>query len=701
MKHKRDAFERSIQEKFDQHEVYVPSTIWNSIKTNLPDEEEPNAIPFIPRNNLKLFSIIGILIVLSIGTGLLIDSQRVDTNSNQQNAATFTQDKNIGSNIPEIENTDDTIRYTDQSNTDNTTYSKNKSNLFTQPNNNNYDILIRHLSTITQDKNNTNNTFNLATTPNNSIDDKTPSYYNMGDKTNATQVTNSVKEFSNKNSVNSNQSTSKNTEQNINTNTSNNNQLPQNIYLTKTKYKKVLKETPLLKSNKPTISNSTSIKNTDVNIELNANTTSNRMVNQAQNTKSKNTDDEYLAKNNTSKSAKNLQQQTTDTSSIFNTRNTSIASNTTNEKVLKSNTSNASNSNQLEEIQSNVGITTNQNKKGIDSLANATNIVSNVSATALSKNNQEVIIKNNSAASEKPSGIYTLDSTNNSNTSNQNKISNIEKQIDSIAEPQIKVDTTALKDIETSTEKTKPKPTLLSKITIDGYVSPAIGFIQTKETSTTDSSIYHVSQNKKNGFGLTLGLRANYIVSPKFETGIGLQYSSTNQHIDYTFQSIDSSYISYQGYNQIDSTYDSTAQAYTYTNSYIITGSTTNTIYTNQTTSVINKYQNISIPIYLAYNYRISNRFRLVARTSILLNVEMYSITYTTSNNEPIGYHSEKAISIGGSLSVGGYYTLNNSITLFTEPILTYYFKDLFGNEAPIKQSLMSIGLQTGVRIHF
>jgi hypothetical protein len=91
----------------------------------------------------------------------------------------------------------------------------------------------------------------------------------------------------------------------------------------------------------------------------------------------------------------------------------------------------------------------------------------------------------------------------------------------------------------------------------------------------------------------------------------------------------------------------------------------------------------------------------LVARTSILLNVEMYSITYTTSNNEPIGYHSEKAISIGGSLSVGGYYTLNNSITLFTEPILTYYFKDLFGNEAPIKQSLMSIGLQTGVRIHF
>ena len=63
MKNKLNEFERSIQEKFDQHEVYVPSTIWNSIKANLPDEKKPTIIPFIFGKNLKSFSY---LVVINI-----------------------------------------------------------------------------------------------------------------------------------------------------------------------------------------------------------------------------------------------------------------------------------------------------------------------------------------------------------------------------------------------------------------------------------------------------------------------------------------------------------------------------------------------------------------------------------------------------------------------------------------------------------
>ena len=713
MKNKLDEFERSIQEKLDQHEVYVPSTIWNSIKANLPDEKKPSVAPFIFGRNVKSFSIIGLFMAVGIGASMFFYSQNNLTNSTQETKAEITRDENNEVYTSEKINTDDNIQYSKKSNTDKASNSKNTSEIFPLPNNNIFTNYTTSLNKSAQentrelhDNNNPNNTYHVTKTSTTGAEKKTRP------KQNTSGATNRSLQNTNNNTSNTTQNSSNKNKNNFDVPASTqSNLLSKNTGTTKSNYSNRLNENHLNNATTPNTSASATKRTNSTNgLDVNTSTS-----NQTQGLNSNNTSTEQSTTNSTSSSEKNLQQQTTDSIRFSNTSDALIASNTSSEQFEKSNTNNTSNSNQLEETQSNSYNTTNtqhtssttsnslsnKNNDGLDPLVNTANTTSILASTAATTNNQEQVVASNSILSEKTIDTYSLDSTDSSNTSNKNLISNNEKQIDSISEPVIHTDTTATIIEDALAEKIKPQPTLLSKITIDGYVSPAIAFIQTTETNNKDSSIYTISQNKKTGFGLTLGLRANYILSPKFEIGAGLQYSSTNQPVDYTFQSIDSTYTSYQGYNQIDSTYDSTSQAYTYTNTYILTDSTTNTFYSNQSTSATNKYQNISIPIYVAYSYRISDRLRLVARSSILFNLATYSITYTASNNELIGYHSEKKISIGGSLSVGGYYTLNNSVTLFAEPIFTYYFKDIFKNEAPFKQSLMSIGLQTGLRINF
>ncbi|MGN6646084.1 MAG: hypothetical protein ACTHJT_06105 [Cytophaga sp.] len=260
-----------------------------------------------------------------------------------------------------------------------------------------------------------------------------------------------------------------------------------------------------------------------------------------------------------------------------------------------------------------------------------------------------------------------------------------------------------------SEEQKRHTSAFLSKCSFDGFITPAFGYIYTAANTSTVSSedslnkfIQNRNQNTRTGSGITAGLRMNYALSKKIELGIGLQYSSMSQASYLSQKTLDSSYYTFQGYTKTDSIYDSIQGTYIHRQYFVKTDSSAINSFTTQTKKFIDQYQNFSIPIYIAYGYSVTDRLSLLARTSLLINYQLYSVTYLNETEDKIiGYHSRKNISLGGSFSIGGYYAFSRSCSVFAEPVVTYYFSNLFDKQAPIKQTLLMLGLQTGIRISF
>ena len=260
-----------------------------------------------------------------------------------------------------------------------------------------------------------------------------------------------------------------------------------------------------------------------------------------------------------------------------------------------------------------------------------------------------------------------------------------------------------------SQEQKKHASVFLSKCSFDGYITPAFGYIYTAaNTSILNSEdslnkfIQHRNQNTKTGSGITAGLRMNYALSKKIEVGVGFQYSSLSQSSYLTQKNLIASHYTYQGYTMTDSIYDSIQRVYIHRQYFVKTDSSAINSYNTQTKKYIDKYQNFSLPIYIAYGYSITDRLSLLARTSLLINYQLHSVTYLNETEDKIiGHHSRKNISLGGSFSIGGYYAFSRSCSVFAEPVVTYYFSNLFDKQAPIKQTLLMFGLQTGIRLSF
>jgi hypothetical protein len=396
--------------------------------------------------------------------------------------------------------------------------------------------------------------------------------------------------------------------------------------------------------------------------------------------------------------------------------NTHLASNftdssTNNDKLLSTETSNNDSSNTLSntnQIDNNIPF----NKK---SIADTTMLYT----TTIS----EAELKLNSATNQATASHSNVDSLSKNNTaahathleddiqSHQNAITaadSLQLQIDSTIIAK-KIDSTSLAHATISTDeikiKEKKKSDFLSRCTIDGYVTPSLAYMHlSPNTSTPEQNNFTNERNKnaKPGSGITTGLRMNYRLTKKVEIGIGIQYSSTQQQSSFQKNQFDHTTTSYQGYNRIDTIYDSIGHIKSYSNRFIITDSTKKNIYSTSIVKHTDKFQNISIPIHVAYGYSISEKFSLIARTSLLINLQTYSVTYIKESDSTIVSHnSAKNISLGGSFSVGGYYLLSKKCTAFIEPIVTYYFSNVFDKQVPFKQTQYQLGLQTGIRISF
>jgi hypothetical protein len=263
-----------------------------------------------------------------------------------------------------------------------------------------------------------------------------------------------------------------------------------------------------------------------------------------------------------------------------------------------------------------------------------------------------------------------------------------------------------IKTIEVKLNEEKNKKSLfLSRCSFDGYATPALGYIHLSTNGNQESVNGIIKERNKNaatGFGMTTGLRMNYSLTQKIEIGIGFQYSNLNQQSSFPQQKVDSIYNTYQGYTQVDSTYDSTSHHMIYTNHFVVTGTTTNTAISTRIITHTDKFQNISIPIHIAYGYSISNKLSLLTRTSLLINYQTYSVTYLNGiDSTIIGYHSGKNISLGGSFSIGCYYQFSKRYSVFAEPIVSYYFSNVFDKRVLFKQKQLTLGLQTGIRLSF
>jgi hypothetical protein len=259
-------------------------------------------------------------------------------------------------------------------------------------------------------------------------------------------------------------------------------------------------------------------------------------------------------------------------------------------------------------------------------------------------------------------------------------------------------------DIKSNEEEKKKKPLFLSRCSFDGYVTPALGYLYLSPNSTREGiteNIKERNQNAKTGFGITTGLRMNYSLTQKVEVGVGLQYSSLSQKSSLNVPLTDIITI-YQGYNEVDSTYDSTSQRMIYSNRFVITDTTQTTVLKNTIKTYTDKFQNVSIPIHIAYGYSISNKLSLITRASFLINYQTYSVTYLNGiDSSIVGHHSAKNLSLGGSFSVGFYYLFSKKCSVFAESIVSYYFSNVFDKQAAFKQKQLMPGLQTGIRLSF
>ncbi|HSY62445.1 MAG TPA: hypothetical protein VK796_11235, partial [Cytophaga sp.] len=334
----------------------------------------------------------------------------------------------------------------------------------------------------------------------------------------------------------------------------------------------------------------------------------------------------------------------------------------------------------------------------------------NAITTSSKKNNTFIDSSNNVNSVENYFHMNSTSSNNTVVTSTANESNNnLLLQIDSTISNTEQTDIRALKkqpetiQVKSTIEK-KKSDLFLSRCSIDGYATPALGYMFLSPNSSQEEINEITKERNKNaraGFGFTTGLRMNYALTQKIEIGIGFQYSSLSQQSPFNRQYTDS-VDTYQGYTRIDSTYDSTRHHMVYSNHFVVTDTTTIGVLASHIKTYTSKFQNFSIPIHIAYGYSISDKLSLLARTSILINYQTYSVTYlNTLDSSIVGYHSEKKISLSGSFSIGGYYQFSKNCSVFLEPIVTYYFSNLFDKQVPFKQKELMLGLQTGVRFSF
>ncbi|WP_020526093.1 hypothetical protein [Cytophaga aurantiaca] len=740
MKENTDRMDQVIKDKFEGHEVQVPSDLWASIESNIPSEGG-NAGGSSFLKNPFLFSIL-VISTIAIATYLYTTK---DTHNNQTTVASETSSSSVINN-PIAHSTDNTTNGTETSSNKETDHSTNTSSLNTTENTSAPVLLQTNSSTDSHiDQNNSTtaaiyskNKNTQATDKNFHANDPTESnVHSNASRAGAVSHTSGATYLTKKQTIvsGSTNTNAKSTERNASSPKSSNVQSTQtadsDLSLTD-------KHANSISDNSAVVSSSDQLNNSSSNTANSAATSSydnTKSTSELLKTQSLNT---TISQSNlrTSVYADSIKQFTStliQDDNLLNTKNSLSNTSITNAASAKSTESGNNNTSDkapnLNASQIRNAIVSLNAINSISTASDASSLLSNTNlatqANTASTIEQSLVsskVKNSASAKESvDSANNTTGLTNASNTNSdlndanafaqsKNTVTNttiakmdstiLAKEIDSLTAENLAKTTNA-----TTTEESKKKSLFLSRCSFDGYATPVLGYMHlspnTSETSL-NNAIKERNKNAGTGFGITTGLRMNYALTQKIEVGIGLQYSSLSQPSTITQNHIDSSYMSYQGNYVRDSTYDSTSHKYIFTTHYVKTDSTVINNISTQVVKHTDKFQNISIPIHVAYGYSISDKFSLLARTSLLINYQTSSVTYLNAlDSSIVGHHSDKHISLGGSFSVGGYYKFSRSCSVFAEPIVYYYFSNVFDKQVPFKQTQFMLGLQTGIRFSF
>jgi hypothetical protein len=643
MKENTDRMDKAIKEKFDQHETRVPSELWNSIQSKLPPEDTSKGFIYFLSNP---FIIVAMFVSLvSVTTGIYYFS---DLNTEQPNRISSVQNNSFNTN--QSSKGQQAIETESKNGSAHQSVSGNKEILANKEDSKNIvkpgDATKNTNNTLTGQKQQRENTYNNKTK-------STQRATFSGDATNKEQKTNGslLVATSNKKPFNKIQSTSNNqTKEFVNhqTNDAYSNQM--NMYASVTG-------------------------NTTENLRINSNSENS--------TTTENQRHLVLNKN-------------TNTAFTNTTISDSSTSHTSNNIIKEKSNLIAASTNLSDDISRQNTTSINTEKTGIDGTSVKTayssiqDTTENMSSVKNSLQHIDAITTNTAITNTMRTAVFDSIS-----------------YIDSISKITI-IDSAAIKNATTdAAAKTveDQKPSFLSYCSIDAYVSPALGYMNLQpqgSQETINSFIKDRNRNTSAGTSVSAGIRMNYALSRKIEIGIGIQYSATRQSGSLTTQNLDSIFYKYQGYTSLDSVYDPQTQQVVFKQVFVKTDSTLTSAYSNKAKRYTDKYQNFSIPVYIAYGYSVTDRFSIIARSSLLINYSIYSITYLNESEEQVlSYHSQKKMSLGGSVSIGAYYAFSRKYSVFAEPVFTYYFSNMFEKQAPFKQHLMTIGLQTGIRLNF
>ena len=720
MKKNTDLMDKAIKEKFDGHEVPVPTHIWNSIESNLPPQNDNTGgsfffkSPFVISILLISIAIIGVYIYnysnkQSAHSASLFNKTNTITHSINNSALTHTNSGSYDQYFSKEKKStgNATLYYNGSKDKNKSTASSSNMALRTRLN---IDVSKKQETTITPTK----------------TDYKT--IYPSANKENKASV---------KNNLTINESY-KNT---LNTNTQ-----PHSVNKKNTAEASTFNQASLSNTSSEDIPTKPTTKSSSSQATHNTanQTESTKTTIHANNTTIQTSNTAYLKNNipiaahadsiNIYTSA--VMQKNNSTNNIDNQNSNLTAEPKISIENTKADNTDASTSNQpihsntshiISTLLSLDSIHTSTNPSEIAALNNQltdvheADIFNAITQTAIPNSNVDkayssthvkVIDRTNNGSSLEDSFNLNSQSIDTSNYfSSTKKVSTIDLalKIDSLI-MNVHIDTNSVqKPTETvevkSSDDAKKKPSLfLSRCSFDGYATPALGYIYLSSNSNQESIHESTRERNKNadaGFGFTSGMRMNYALTQKIEIGIGFQYSSLSQQTSFKQQQVDSSYATYQGYNIIDTTYDTINQPI-YTSRFVVTDTTKIDFTSTNSKTYTDKFQNFSIPIHIAYGYSISNKLSLLARTSLLINFQTHSVTYFNgTDNTIIGYSSNKNISLGGSFSVGCYYQFSRNYSVFAEPIISYYFSNVFDKQAPFKQRQLMLGLQTGIRLSF
>lgn len=704
MKDNTDYMDKAIKEKFEGHEVPVPSHLWSSIESNLPPGPNNTGGNFFSTNPFML-SILLISTVL-VGTYLYHSSTKTD------NQTSITEKKQVATPLSNSISTIQSVEKDKTSSTNSNTDSETIVNSILFKNNEkNHTGIGNHTST-----SNHNQSFSNTTTHTRSTDN----IY-------STQEQNKNRSVSNKNSR----------QQTINNNKGNNNitaHQSNKKNLSNTSSGNVFSK----ETNKNNTHSASTTSNTKSNPSESTNSTSTRSATnihattQASNsTTSKNSERVNAHANSTKQSTSAFMQESDSFNKIDSSNSNTISDKNTSTKNTQTNNITTASAYTQDVQNTPIGSTT-AISNSISNLANPAEIATiynqdthNYETTESESVSANKRVVSNTNTSQTSSTNTSLDSAN-SNTLLENyfhtnstigndttfaannsteklllKTDSTTEHPDSIS-PEKQPKTI---EVKSSEEEKNKKSLFLSRCSFDGYATPALGYIHLSPNSNQEGiseSAKERNQNARTGFGITTGIRANYALTQKIEIGIGFQYSSLSQQSSFIQRQVDSSYITYQGHNQIDSTYDPIRDTTIFTSHFVVTDSATINLTSSNVKSYTDTYQNFSIPIHIAYGYSITNKLSLLARTSLLINYQTSSTTYFNgSDSTIIGYHSNKNLSLGGSFSIGCYYQFAKRYSIFAEPIVTYYFSNVFDKQVPFKQTQLMLGLQTGIRLSF